>query len=113
VKTLKDVKTPSQALLAQHRLDMQQWVAISQVIGLSMRNVVFEGQRERIEESLAEARQKRDAATGQDKETYAKLVELHEAQLEALVEGPPPTEIDRRNVEVFERWKDRIEAAAE
>lgn len=112
LRELKDVKTPAAAMLARYKLDLVKWGQISMVVGTSMGRAMLSDARPRMQEQLAKAREQAANATNDSQRQIAEMqVQALEKQLEGLKDIGEANDIDRKNLEVINRWKDRLEAA--
>lgn len=112
LKQLREVKTPTAAMLARYKLDLVKWGQLSMLVATTMARTTISNERPRMEKDLADA-QDRLAAAGTDEEREMIKLQIQglEAQLESVQEFGQANDIDRKNLEVINRWKDRIEAA--
>ena len=114
LKQLKEVKTPTAALLARYKLDLVKWGQLSMLVGTTMARTTISNERPRMENDLADAKERLAAASTDDEREMIKLqVQGLEAQLESVKGFGQANDIDRKNLEVINRWKDRIEAATD
>jgi hypothetical protein len=111
LKALRDVDTPGEAMLARYSFNTQQWLQISVIIGTSAARSVMSGSRPRLEKQLTELKQRLDQAGPEQKAMYAAQIQGMEAQLENMKGVGEANDIDKHNMEVIERWKDRLAAA--
>jgi len=115
VKLVKELKgldgRPGAALLARYHFDLKQWLGVSMIIGSSAARSAMSGIRPKLEEQLKVLKEKLSTASEDQKAMYEAQIEGLEAQLESLGDYGEANEIDKHNMEVIERWKDRIEAA--
>ena len=111
VKALKDIDTPGEAMLARYKFSTQQWVQVSMIIGTSTARSAMSGARPQLEKQLAEMKQRLAQAGPDEKAMFELQIENLEAQLESMKDVGEANDIDKHNMEVLERWKDRLDAA--
>jgi hypothetical protein len=104
-------KMPTAALLARHKFALPQWLALNQIIGGSLARSSMSGIRPKLEKQLADLKAERGTAPEAKQRILDAQIKGLEAQLKALGGIAEASDIDRRNMEVFERWRDRVEAA--
>ena len=84
------------------------------LVGTTMARTTISNERPRMEKDLADAKERLAAASTDDEREMIKLqVQGLEAQLESVKGFGQANDIDRKNLEVINRWKDRIEAATD
>jgi hypothetical protein len=110
VTELKGVNAPDAAMLARYKFNMQEYLGVGMIIGSSTARSAMSGVRPQLEKQLAELRAKRDAGKQPDP-MVDRQIKMIEEQMKALGEIGEPNEVDAHNVEVVERWQERIDAA--
>jgi len=108
---LKGVRTPGAALLAKYHFTAQKWVKIAMIIGTSKARVGVTDALPKLDAQIAKLKAKRDAAPPEQRAGYDRTLQMMESQRSALGGMGHANDIDRENAAVYERWKDRVEAA--
>ncbi len=112
IQELKGADKPSAALYAKYRFNAMEYVQISQIIGTSTVRTGFADAAPKMKESLEKMKTRRDAETNpQMKAMLDKQIDAMEKQLGTMGGVGAANEVDRHNMAVLERWKDRLKAA--
>ncbi len=108
---LRNVKSPGAALLARHKFDVQEWTSLSMIIGGSYLRTSMAGSRPELEKQIAVLKARIASAGAEEKPMLEAGLRGLEAQMKAVEGFGEANEIDKHNMEVLTRWKDRVEAA--
>lgn len=102
---------PSAALLTRHKFAMPQWLAINQIIGASYARTGMSAARPAMEKRLAELKKQLASADATQKPMVEMQIQVIESQLKAMPAVAEANDVDKHNMAVIERWKDRIQKA--